>query len=115
MSTLPETIRLIVEVTRDDIENGFRRSENACPIALAVRHSLNRWNKIDPSSINVDGRICFYLNDEAGKPVLYRQMTHNFFIEEWIEAYDKEEWVNTFWHDIKFERDNRDIYRGEVE
>lgn len=49
---------MIIEVTEQDIKDGVSNSDIACPIALAVRHSIECNSvEVSPEDIVIDGSL----------------------------------------------------------
>ena len=93
----PASIELEVNVTRDDIENGFRGNADVCPIALAVNRALKEKYGDDNYWIEVDGNIYFTI--DASK---YDQYDHKKETCEFTQRYDAEDYVSPFKTIIKF-------------
>lgn len=91
---------LHINVTRDDLDNGFRFKEDCCPIALAVKRALVKLNPdVALETVSVDGDIEFQfpyfkewkLDARYCKP-----------IEEFTYKYDREDFVSPFEMDLFF-------------
>jgi len=89
---------MIVEVTKDDIENGIRGHSTCCPIALAVCRVLKIPSHLE--MVEVDGYTitCNKMEFAFGIASLYR------FVDRWTHNFDEEKLVLPFKFDGDFVR-----------
>lgn len=105
-----EIIWLQVQVTRDDLDNGIRKFGSVCPIALGVKHAVEKQLMTPLLSVDVEGWDIIFSIDGYE----YQNFTHHSFINDFVNAFDAEEYVQPFELEIKFEvikeEDERDYY-----
>lgn len=92
-------MRLKVNVTRDDLDNGFRQSGQLCPIALAVNRACREYFGGELLTIEVDGGITLSFAHEGYELSTYRDRD---IIEKFISRYDTEDYVSPFEHEFLF-------------
>lgn len=92
-------MKLKVNVTRDDLDNGFRESGQLCPIALAVMRACKEQLEKELLGIEIDGDITLSFAHEGYELCIFKDKD---IIEEFIRRYDKEDYVSPFEHEFSF-------------
>lgn len=77
-------MKLIIEVTKDDIENGIRHNSYCCPIALAVCRALNVPSESEYVDVQFDEMFIKFYDVEVPN------------LDHWITSFDEEELVFPF-------------------
>lgn len=96
-------MKILLEVTRDDIDNGMRSSADTCPIALALIREVKKITNNEPYEVEVDGSFSFYVGwtkYNARKP--YKEL------EQFVKRFDAEDYVAPF--TLAIEADEEEPY-----
>lgn len=84
-------MKILLEVTRDDIDNGIRSSASTCPIALALIREVRKITNDEPYEVEVDGSFSFYLDNQK-----YNARKSYIELDEFVKRFDAEDYVAPF-------------------
>lgn len=94
----PNELILKIDVTRDDIDNGLRKQAEACPIALAASRAVKALYGEAFDDVTVESDISFNIDGWH-----YTQQNPISEIDEFVKAFDNEDYVGPIELEVRFE------------
>lgn len=94
---MSDPIKIKVEVTRDDLDNGLRSWGDSCPLALAMKRARS-----DIIDIEVSGDDIFFREIDRRCGWSLRKSSDAFLVRDFTRRYDNEEYVSPFTHEFEF-------------
>lgn len=99
-------MKLKIEVTREDLDNGMRNESQNCPIALATKRALREVTGLPDNDIQVmvDGDINFEIEPRPFEIQHFylHDKENEAFVGEFVTRYDNEDFVSPFVKEMNF-------------